>query len=371
VRFVVARCRQRPCAVSSGRDRIGLLDIRLTGELFHFWPRAGQHHESGQRAPPLRILGEVLLGIVTASSPASTRLENYGLARGRTRRERTVVIFIWRRWGILVVLLALLGVGTGFLISAGFEGMGIVEKPADGSAQWSEGLFLGLGWIIGGGYIWLFDIFVNRPHLDKPRFYNQTVHLDPPQLLPDGELQLSVVRPVLVQPPQSTFFFVPFKYWCFVVVALGCFVIVSSLFGGNSNSASRGLSVGQCITDKGFSANTAPAPVDCEQDDAVYELASKGNGAATCPDGKRADSDYMTLSNSSHTYCFLLNVREGACYHIDDARNGFEPVACASNDATVKIERRVDGSTEETQCETGTKGLSFRDPARVYCLAAP
>lgn len=132
------------------------------------------------------------------------------------------MLLIWRRWGIVVVLLALLGLGTGLLIHAGFQSVGIVH----GSHR-SENLFAGLGWIIGGGYIWLFDRYILRPHLDKPRLYNQTVQLDPPQLLPDGQLQLSVERPVLAQPPQpqSTLFFVPFKYWSIVLVALGGFVI--------------------------------------------------------------------------------------------------------------------------------------------------
>lgn len=131
------------------------------------------------------------------------------------------MLLIWRRWGILVVLLALLGLGTGLIIHAGFQSVGIVH----GSHR-SENLFAGFGWVLGGGYIWLFDRYVLRRHLDKPRLYNQTVPLDPPRLLPDGQWQLSVERPVLAEPPQSTLFFVPFKYWSIVLVALGVLVIV-------------------------------------------------------------------------------------------------------------------------------------------------
>lgn len=133
---------------------------------------------------------------------------------------------IWRRWGILVVLLALLGLGTGLLLYAGLQGVGIIEKHSGHLASRSENLFAGLGWVIGGGYVWLFDRYVNRPYLDKPRLQKQTVELDPPRLLPDGELQLSEERAVLAEPPPSTLFFVPFKYWWIVLVAFGGVVIL-------------------------------------------------------------------------------------------------------------------------------------------------
>lgn len=142
------------------------------------------------------------------------------------------MVIFWRRWGILVVVLGLLGMGTGLLIYSGLQGLGIAERHSDGLAHRSENLFVGLGWMIGGGYVWLFDRYVNRTRLDKPRLYKQTVMLDPPRPLPDGELQLSYECPVLAPPPESTLLFIPFRYWWIILVALGGVVIVINAFRG-------------------------------------------------------------------------------------------------------------------------------------------
>jgi hypothetical protein len=135
-----------------------------------------------------------------------------------------IVILIWSRWGIIVAVLAALGVGTGYLIELGFHAAGIVQDLGQASA-----LFVGLGFVIGGGYIWLFERYVLTRHLDKPRLYSQTVHLDQPQTLADGTIQTHIQRTVQVS-PRSTFFFVPFKYWWMISAAIGGVLFVVGIF---------------------------------------------------------------------------------------------------------------------------------------------
>lgn len=130
------------------------------------------------------------------------------------------MILIWSRWGIVVALLALLGVGTGALIHAGFQAAGLVQYPDRSSA-----LFVGLGIALSGGYIWLFERYVLVKHLDKPRLFNQTIQLEQPQTLADGTVQTHIQRTVQVQ-PRSTFFFVPFTYWWIIVGSLGALILV-------------------------------------------------------------------------------------------------------------------------------------------------
>jgi hypothetical protein len=156
-----------------------------------------------------------------------------------------------------------------------------------------------------------------------------------------------------------------------VMVASLVTVAASALNIDDSTLVPHQLAIGQCVTDKDYRAkNIDNASVACQRVDAVYELASKGDGSAPCPDGKRDDTDYVALTNDRFTYCFALNLREGACYHVEDQKHIITPVACTSEDATVRIDRRIDGSTDITQCDTGTKGLSLPVPPRVYCVVA-
>jgi hypothetical protein len=129
------------------------------------------------------------------------------------------VILIWSRWGIIVAVLAGLGIGTGALIQTAMAA-GTTQDPSK-----SEVVFIGLGLVIGGGYIWLFERFVLTRHLDKPRLYNRSIPLDQPQTLADGTIQTHIQKTFEYR-PRSTFFFVPFKYWWIVSGALGGVVFI-------------------------------------------------------------------------------------------------------------------------------------------------
>ncbi|SER23568.1 hypothetical protein [Microlunatus flavus] len=131
-------------------------------------------------------------------------------------------MIIWSRWGILVVLMAGLGAGSGFLLGAivGALVPGLAGSPA-------QGLFAGLGLIIGAVYTYLLDRFVLTPHLDKPR--QQFVMQQLPQPV-GGQTyrQVPLVHPETGQPiwvqPRSSLFFVPVRYWPAILASIGVLV---------------------------------------------------------------------------------------------------------------------------------------------------
>lgn len=144
----------------------------------------------------------------------------------------------------------------------------------------------------------------------------------------------------------------------------------SSASRSSKSGASGDLAVGECITsDQYASAGMDLTPAGCSNPEAIYELASKGGGSATCPDGKRADSDYSVLMDKTRTYCFILDIEEGECFNISDKL--IAPVECSDPDASIKIVKRVDGSTDPAVCDSGSNAVAFPEPARLYCAGKP
>lgn len=160
-----------------------------------------------------------------------------------------------------------------------------------------------------------------------------------------------------------------------VLVALGGFGIVSHAARAISSQKDESLlRVGDCISESDYRANRFDARLisGCSDPAATYELAFKGNASDSCPDGKREHSIYERASNHSTTLCFLINLQQGRCYlYISDGEAvSLRPGDCGdSNRVQVKIVQRIDGSTDKTQCPQGSKGVSYPEPARVYCLA--
>ncbi|OMC00394.1 LppU/SCO3897 family protein [Mycolicibacterium fortuitum] len=144
----------------------------------------------------------------------------------------------------------------------------------------------------------------------------------------------------------------------------------SSGSGSSQSGGADDLAVGECITGVQYAtAGSDITPTDCSDPEAIYELVSKGGGSATCPDGKRADSDYNVLMDDTRTYCFIPDLAEGQCFNIDDKL--ITAVECSDPTASIKIVKRVDGSTDPAVCDSGSHAVAFPEPARVYCAEAP
>lgn len=149
------------------------------------------------------------------------------------------------------------------------------------------------------------------------------------------------------------------------------------LRGARALSEHRGdslLQVGDCISENDYRANRFDARPSsgCTDPAATYELAFKGDASANCPDGKREHSIYERASNHSTTLCFMINLQQGRCYLFisDGEAVSLRPGDCDNpHRIQVKVAQRIDGSTDKTQCPPGDKGVSYPEPARVYCLA--
>lgn len=139
-------------------------------------------------------------------------------------------MIIWSRWGILVLLFVGAGVGLGFLL-AGVTGL--VERSGP-----VNGVFVGVGLMIAAVGLFFFDKHVMQKHLDKPRPLTVTRQLAQPYTHPDGRVQTHEVvpavdgqtgQPITVR-PNSTLFFIPMRFWPFILGGLGLLVFVINLF---------------------------------------------------------------------------------------------------------------------------------------------
>lgn len=160
-----------------------------------------------------------------------------------------------------------------------------------------------------------------------------------------------------------------------IAFLFGLFLILASISlrvnearQGEARQVARDLSVGECITSSDLLAKRGDAePVNCGSEAAKHELAFVSGSAAICPDGKREDSDYDVLFTSSQTFCFLPNFSEGSCYSI--AESILRPESCTSPQADMRVDRRIDGTTDKAQCPEGSVGVSYPEPPRLFCFA--
>jgi len=141
---------------------------------------------------------------------------------------------------------------------------------------------------------------------------------------------------------------------------------------GETRQVASGLSVGECTTSSDLLAERwDPKPIDCGSEAAKYEVVFVGDGAATCPDGERDRSVYSLRGTSSQTLCFIANFSEGSCYNYEVGAVFASPESCTRPQANMKVERRIDGTTDAAQCPEGSLGLSYPEPPRLFCMRAP
>jgi len=138
-------------------------------------------------------------------------------------------MIIWSRWGIVVLLFIGLGIGLGFAI-AGILGLIAPSGPRNG-------VFVGIGFMLSAVGLYFFNKHVVDKHLDKPRAAVVYEKLPEPVRLENGAVQthraIAVTHPEtgqqLVTKPTSSFFFVPVRYWPFVLGGLGALVFLINL----------------------------------------------------------------------------------------------------------------------------------------------
>ena len=138
-------------------------------------------------------------------------------------------MIIWSRWGIVVLLFVGLGVLLGFALATIF---GLVEASGP-----QNGVFIGVGLVLSAALLFVFVRLVVGIHIDKPKPAAIYEKLAEPIRHENGSVQTHRVIPVLhpetgqqvVTNPVSTFFFVPLRFWPFLLAGIGLIVLVVNL----------------------------------------------------------------------------------------------------------------------------------------------
>lgn len=141
-------------------------------------------------------------------------------------------MIIWTRWGILAFLFVGIGVGLGFAIKA-IVGLGSNDSNA------VSGVFVGIGFLLSAVGLFFFDRFVVQRHLDKPRPMYVTEQLAQPVTGADGRMQthrtVPAVHPetgqTIMVRPNSSLFFIPMRFWPFIIGTLGLVVFIVNVIG--------------------------------------------------------------------------------------------------------------------------------------------
>jgi hypothetical protein len=159
-----------------------------------------------------------------------------------------------------------------------------------------------------------------------------------------------------------------------VVLALGIFGdFATGVSGLAKHQQHTSMRVGECITQTSYrseSFNSSPNN-DCANPMNTYQLAAKGGSSATCPDGKREGSIYDRYTDDSTILCFALNLKQDLCYEFGPDLNHPTMSLGACNDTVtrqIRVVQRLDGSTDNSECPPGVKGISYPTPPVVYCL---
>ena len=138
-------------------------------------------------------------------------------------------MIIWSRWGIVVFLFVGLGIALGFGLKA------LAGGTATNGA--GVGVFVGLGFLLAGALLWFFNRLVVGKYIDKPRPAVMYEQLAQPIVHPNGVTERHRVIPILhpdtgqqiYTNPVSTFFFIPIKYWSFLLGILGLVIFIINL----------------------------------------------------------------------------------------------------------------------------------------------
>jgi hypothetical protein len=129
--------------------------------------------------------------------------------------------------------------------------------------------------------------------------------------------------------------------------------------------------VGECLSQNDFRDSVLTPPHrDCADPESIFEVVTRGDASATCPDGKVDKSAYAYLRDGTTTLCLMLNLKQGQCYTATGTPENpsFATAACTGSGPRVEVVKRVDGSADTSLCPEGTRAFSYPNPARLYCL---
>lgn len=138
-------------------------------------------------------------------------------------------MIIWSRWGILVMLFVGFGVLLGFIIKT------LAGVQADSGP--TVGLYIGLGFILSSVALFFAVKATVGKIIDKPQPAVVWQKLAEPITNENGLRQTHRAVPVtdpdtgaqLYTTPRSSLFFIPVRYWPYVLAGLGVLFVVVNL----------------------------------------------------------------------------------------------------------------------------------------------
>ena len=150
-----------------------------------------------------------------------------------------------------------------------------------------------------------------------------------------------------------------------VLLVLGTLGIVGSTLVGGHHEAS-GPTIGDCFTNAVVSDPPDWSPHSCTDTNAVLQYAADADSSGNCPDGKQASSAYLSVQRQGVRICFAPNMLEGQCYASEHADKSLRHADC-TEPRTIKVVKRVDGSTDKSACPKHTRAVIYTQPGRTYC----
>lgn len=148
-----------------------------------------------------------------------------------------------------------------------------------------------------------------------------------------------------------------------VLLVVGALALVGTLAHAVRHSSR--LAIGDCLTNAILTDKPDWRPSSCSNPDAVLQYAANTDSKGDCPDGKRNDSSYLSAEHNGVRMCFAANLLQGQCYASEHDDKTVRQTSCTSG--TVRVVKRIDGSTNASACPKRTRALTYTQPKRTYC----
>ncbi|ORX14340.1 hypothetical protein AWC27_20700 [Mycobacterium szulgai] len=124
--------------------------------------------------------------------------------------------------------------------------------------------------------------------------------------------------------------------------------------------------IGDCYTNDILNGNGPWKSSSCSNAEAVLQYAANADTAGNCPDGKRNDSSYLSAEHRGVRMCFAPNLLQGQCYVSEHDGKTVRHATC-STAGTIRIAKRVDGTTDTSKCPQHTRAVTYPEPKRLFC----
>jgi hypothetical protein len=161
------------------------------------------------------------------------------------------------------------------------------------------------------------------------------------------------------EPAPKTMRIIVFGVLVAIFGGIAAFVVVKVL-----NPPAPEYAAGDCVqVVEGGRFDAEVERVDCGAQTALYEVGVYLDSAdEACPAGSYSEYRQSGGRQQEYKLCLMINAAEGDCLSVPMISAGEEKkVACASDEANLRITKVVEGTADESAC-----GAGAAEDARVY-----